>query len=270
MDYKMSRAGAILFVLVASAVSFAVAADTNAVTVAKKCQPAASASVVAVAGETAFDRAVKAEMKDAAADAKAEYKDRYEELKTAHDKFMDRVSILVTILAIAAGFMGIGTPILERNFRKKMDKAQKRIDELEKFETQFTKDRARDSLAMMKFVWVEFLVKMKGGNVGGREIAHPLYRSAEVLWQAYEIGDAHFLTESVNTIARVIKVYWRIAPSGSAMDIIFKTFVKKNRIFIDSLNFYNLENKMGKTSSLDTVLKFMNEFGITMFGEVRG
>lgn len=269
----MSRFKSILIVLIVLTAAFAALADTNAVVAtADKRQPAVSANVVTMApvGDTAFDRVVKAELKAAANDAKEEYKDRYKELKNAHGRFIDRVSILVTILAIAAGFMGIGTPILERNFRKKMDKARKRIDELEKFETQFTKNRARDSLAMMKFVWVEFLVKMKGGNIGGREIAHPLYRAAEVLWQAYEIGDVHFVAETVKTIARVIKVYWRIAPSGSATDIIFKTFVKKNRILIDSPNFYNLENKMGKTLSLDTVLKFMNEFGITMFGEVCG
>ena len=272
MPMLVNRIRTILIALVVAAVTFAAVADTNVVVaMTERCLPVASASMVAVAGDMAFDRVVRAELKAAASDAKEEYEKRYEELKTAHDRFMNRVSILVTILAIAAGFIGIGTPILEQKSKKEVEKAKLRIDNLEKIATQFTMRRAKDSLAMMRFVWAEFLDQMQGcnGKVNGREIVHPLYRVAEVLWQACEIGDAQFLNESVNAIVKVIAAYRRVAPTGSAADNLFKTNVKKNRILTDSSNYYNLVHAMnGKTPSLRTVLEFLNEFGITMFGVV--
>lgn len=268
----MNRIRAILIALVVAAVTFAAVADTNGVVATtERCLPVASASMVAVTGDMAFDRAVRAEFREAARDAKEEYKDRYKALKEAHDKFMNRVSILVTILAIAAGLIGIGTPILEQKFKKEVDKAKLRIDNLERIATQFAIRRAKDSRAMMRFVWAEFLDQMQGcnGNVNGREIVHPLYRVAEVLWQACEIGDAHFLTESVDEIVKVIGGYRLGAPAGGNAENLFKTYVKKNRILTDSSNYYNLVHAMnGETPSLRTVLEFLNEFGIKMFGEV--
>lgn len=250
--------------------SFAAVAGTNAVVATEKCQSASSASVVAVSGDVAFDRAVRAELKAAASDAKEEYEKRYKELKDAHGMFMAWASIWIGLLGIAAAAMGIGSPILQWKY---INKTKQRLDGLEKIATQFTMRRAKDSLAMMRFVWTEFLDQMQGcsGNVHGREIVHPLYRVAEVLWQACEIGDAHFLNESVNTIVNVIAAYRLVTPTGSAADNLFKTYVKKNRILTDSSNSYNLVQAMnGETPSSRTVLEFMNEFGITMFGEACG
>ena len=66
----------IVFAIGTAAVLAAVA-DTNAVVATgDKRQPAVSANVVTVApvGDTAFDRAVRAELKEAAREAKEEYK----------------------------------------------------------------------------------------------------------------------------------------------------------------------------------------------------
>ena len=263
-----------LFFAICVAVSVAAVADTNAVVAtAEKCQPATSASVVAASGDTAFDRAVKAELKAAAHEAKEEYEKRYKELKDAHSRFVTWANIWIGLLGISAATIGIGTPILQWKYKEDIDKSKQRLDKLETIATQFTMRRAKDSLAMMRFVWADFLAQMQGGNssVNGREIVHPLYRVAEVLWQACEIGDAHFLNESVTAVVTVIKGYRRVAPSGSVADNSFKTYAKRNKILTDSSNFHDLAHAMkGVSPSLRTVLTFMNEFGITMFGEVCG
>ena len=269
-------------ILVASIATLVAVADTNVAAKVEKPQQAVAANVgvVSSAGMATIDTVIRAELKEAACEAKAEYKDRYDELKVAHDRFMGRVSIWVailsivaTILGIAAAIIGIGAPILQRKDKQEIDEAKKRLDELEEIATRSKMRRGKDSLAMMKFVWAEFLAQMQGGNsnVNGREIVHPLYRVVEVLWQACEIGDAHFLNESVHEAAKAIEGYGLIAPPGSSTDDLFKAFVKKHRILVDSSSFYNLENSIScKTHSLKTVLKFLNEFGIKMFGEVDG
>ena len=273
MVMLMSRIRTILIAFVGSAVNFAAVADTNTVSaVSEKCPQFASAGAGVPVSDEAISRELKAEVKEAAAAAKAEYKGRYDGLKDAHDRFMCRVSVLVTLLGIAAAIIGIGAPIMQWIYTAYKDKTKQRLDELEKIATQFTMRRAKDSLAMMRFVWTDFLVQMQGcsGNVNGREIVHPLYRAAEVLWQACEIGDAHFLNESVNAIVKVIAAYRGVAPAGSTANNLLKTYVKKNRILTDSSNTYNIVNVMnGETPSVRTVLEFLNEFGITMFGEVR-
>lgn len=258
----------IVFVICTAAVS-ATVADTNAVVAsAKKCPQPTLAGVGVPVSDAAISRELKAELKEAVVAAEAQYKDRYKELKDAHDRFVNWANVWIGLLGIAAAAMGIGSPILQWKY---INKTKQRLDELEKIATQFTMRRAKDSLAMMRFVWTEFLDQMQGcnGNVNGREIVHPLYRVAEVLWQACEIGDAHFLNESVNTIVKVIAAYRLVAPTGSAADNLFKTYVKKNRILTDLSNSYNLVQAMnGETPSPRTVLEFLNEFGIKRFGEV--
>ena len=262
----MNRTVAILF---ASIATLAAVADTNVVTKSGKCQQtvAANMGVVSPTGAATIDMAIRAELKEAAREVEAEYWKRYKELKDAHECFLWWVSILVTLLGIAAAIVGIGAPILQWKYKKEIDKAKQRLDELEEIATRSKMRRGKDSLAMMKFVWSEFLAQIRGDNVNGREIVHPLYRVVEVLWQACEIGDAHFLNESVNAAVEVIEGYRLIAPSGSSTDNLFKAFVKRNRILVDSSNFYDPVKTMdAKGPSLEKVLKFMNEFGITMFG----
>ena len=229
----MNRMKTILIALVTLAVSLIVLADTNAVVAtAEKCQQTALACVGVQVSDTAVSRELKAELKDAVAVVVAEYEKRYRDLKAAHDDFMCHVSVLVAILGIAATIIGIGGPVLQWKYKGDIDKTKQRLDELEKIATQFTMRRAKDSLAMMSFVWTEFLDQMRdcNGNVNGREIVHPLYRLAEVLCQACEIGDAHFLNESVNAVAKLIGGYGLFAPAGGNADNLFKTYIKKNRI----------------------------------------
>lgn len=260
--------------LIAIASVFTAVADTNAVVAtAKKCPQPTLAGVGVPVSDTAVSRELKAELKEAATAAEAQYKDRYKELKDAHGMFMAWASIWIGLLGIAAAAMGIGAPILQWKYKGDIDKAKRRIDNLEKIATQFTMRRAKDSLAMMRFVWTEFMAQMQScnGNVNGREIVHPLYSMAEVLWQACEIGDAHFLNESVNAVVKVIDGYSLVAPAGGAADNLFKTYVKKNRILIGSSSSYNLVHAMkGETPSLRMVLEFLKDFGITMFGEACG
>jgi len=267
----MGKIRTILMALAVSAMSLATMADTNAVVAtAEKCPQATSAIESELVSDAVVSRELKAELKEAVVAAEAQYKDRYKELKDAHDRFVNWANVWIGLLGIAAAAMGIGSPILQWKY---INKTKQRLDELEKIATQFTMRRAKDSLAMMRFVWAEFLAHVQGGNsnVNGREIVHPLYRVAEVLWQACEIGDAHFLNESVNTIVNVIAAYRLVAPVGGTADNLFKTYVKKNRILTDSSDFHDLAHAMnGVSPSLQTVLKFMNEFGITMFGEVNG
>lgn len=257
---------------ICTAVVSAATADANALAVVSEtCPQSAMPSAGVLVSNAAVSRELKAEVKEAVADAKAEYEKRYEELEKAHGRFMAWANIWIGLLGIAAAIIGIGGPVLQWKYKGDIDKTKQRLDELEKNAMQFTMRRAKDSLAMMRFGWVEFLDKMQGcnGNVNGREIVHPLYRLAEVLWQACEIGDAHFLNESVDEIVKVIAAYRRVAPSGSAADNLFKTYVKKNRILTDSSNTYNLVQAMnGEAPSSRTVLEFLNEFGIKRFGEV--
>lgn len=272
MAMLMRRVRTILIAFAVAAVNFAVIADTNIVVSAAKCPQATSANVGVLVSDAAVVRELMSEVKEAVAAAEVAYEKRYEELVKAHDRFMGRVSILVTLLGIAAATIGIGGPVLEWKYRQDIDKAKQQLNELEKIAKQFTMRRAKDSLAMMRFVWAEFLGQMHGcnSNVNGREIVHPLYRVAEVLCHACEIGDAHFLNESVNTIVKVIEGYRQVAPAGSTADNLFKTYVKTNGILTNSSNSYNLAHAMnGETFSSRKALEFMNEFGIKMFGEVR-
>ena len=273
-EFEMNRMKTILIALATFVVALIVSADTNVVVATAKCPQATSASVGVPMSDAAVSRELKAGLKDAEVAAEAAvYEKRYRDLKVAHDDFMCHVSVLVTLLGIAAAIIGMGAPIMQWIDTAYKDKTKQRLDELEKIATQFTMRRAKDSLAMMRFVWAEFLDQMQGcsSNVNGREIVHPLYRVAEVLWQACEIGDAHFLNESVNVIIKVIKGYRLVAPAGSTADNLFKTYVKKNRILTDSSNSYNLVHAMkGESPSLRMVLEFLKEFGITMFGEARG
>ena len=250
---------------------FAAGADTNVSAAAEKCAQPATPSAGVFVTDAAVSRELKVEVKEAVADAKAEYEKRYEELEKAHGRFMAWANIWIGLLGIAAAIIGIGGPVLQWKYKGDIDKTKQRLDELEKNAMQFTIRRAKDSRAMMRFVWAEFLDQMQGcnGNVNGREIVHPLSRVAEVLWQSCEIGDAHFLNESVDEIVKVIGGYRLGAPAGGNADNLFKTYVKKNRILTDSSNYCNLVHAMnGETPSLRTVLEFLNEFGIKMFGEV--
>ena len=278
MSFLKSRSRMILIVFAVTAVNFAVVADTNAVVAtAEKCQPAASVNVVTVApvGDTAFDRAVRAELKAAVNDAKEEYKDRYEELKTAHDRFMCQVAILVTILGIVVTVVGFAVPIISyikhKDLTEEIQNTKRRLEELADFDRQFRRMQAKQSSSTMKFEWVEFLHIVQSGNAKDRDIVLPLYRTVEALVLANKIDDCRFLDECINEVANIISVYREAIKDNCDLDKAFKNFVREKRICTDSINFnYLAETLGGKTPSLKTVLKFMNEFGITMFGEVCG
>jgi len=275
----MSKIRTILIALAVSAMTFAVVADMNVVVTSEKCRPTVSANAIAASGEAVFERAVREELKAAASDAKKEYEKRYEELGKAHDNFMGRVTILVTILGIVATIVGFAIPIIsyfkqrdwKREFQEEVQNTKRRLEELADFDLQFRRMQSKQSLSTMKFEWVEFLHIVQSGNAKNRDIVLPFYRTVETLVLANKLGDIQFLDECVKDAAHSISVYREVLKDKSDLDKSFKNFVREKSICTDSINFnYLAETLGGKTPSLKAVLKFMNEFGITMFGEVDG
>ncbi len=278
MSFLKSRSRMILIVFAVTAVNFAVVADTNAVVAtAEKCPPVASVNVVTMApvGDTAFDRAVRAELKAAVNDAKEEYKDRYEELKTAHDRFMLQLNISLWVISGLVALLGVVVPLLsvwrEKKMMKEVRNLKRRLGELLKSDSQFQRMQAKHSSSTMKLEWVKFLHIVQSGNAKDRDIVLPLYRTVETLVLANKLGDTQFLDECVKDAAHSVSVYGEALKDKSDLDKSFKDFVREKSICTDSINFnYLAETLGGKTPSLKAVLKFMNEFGITMFGEVDG
>ena len=273
----MNRITVILLALIVSTMTFAAGAVTNVSATAEKCTQSATPSAGVLVTDAAILRELKAEVKEAAAAAEAQYEKRYYELKGAHDRFMDQVNILVAILGIVTMLVGVAAPIVsyfrEKDWKKELktevQKTKHRFEEIADFDLQFRRMQGKQSFSAMKFEWVEFLHVVQSGNAKTRDIAQPLYRTVETLVLANKLGDTQYLNECVKDIADIISNYREIVKDKSDLDKTFKDFVREKGICADSINFnYLTETLGGKTSSLDTVLKFLNEFGITMFGEV--
>lgn len=225
----------------------------------------------------------------------------------AYDQLNSELSRWFTMFAVLGTFFGLVLPIGGYLLQlKEIDRRKKEIDEgidkgiqgykdemfrtrekleketeecrnslanVQKNSTDLKEFQLKSSLNLMKFAWVKFLFLLKRGNVAGREIARPLYQAAEALMLAYKSDEIHSLDKCVTDVARVIDVYRHIVSvkNRNVEHEKFKDFVKRNRYLIGSPDTYNLSDKMGgETSALREVLKFMNEFGITMFGEVGG
>ena len=119
---------------ICTAVSFAAVADTNVIVATEKCQPVASANAIAASGDAVFERAVKAELKAAANDAKAEYEKRYEALERSHDRFMLQLNISLGIIAALVTIFGAVLPIIMQwraaaEINRKEEEIDKRIDD---------------------------------------------------------------------------------------------------------------------------------------------
>lgn len=92
---------------------FAAVADTNTVAAVRgKCPQIASAGAAALASDAAVSRELKAEVTEAATAARAEYKDRYDELVRAHDRFLTQLNISLAILAALVTIFGAVLPIV--------------------------------------------------------------------------------------------------------------------------------------------------------------
>ena len=266
----MGKIRTILMALAVSAVTFAAVAGTNAVIATEKCQSASSASVVAVSGDVAFDRAVRAELKAAASDAKEEYEKRYKELKTAHDDFMLQLNISLGIIAVLVAIFGAVFPMFYQwRISNDLKEYHRTLEGIYKTGSDLKKSQALSSVTMMKFVWVEFLHSVTLGSVTDRDIAQPIYRITETLKRVYELGDSQFLCECIDDIAQIARLYDEVVGGKKGEDANFKKFIKEHRICTESKGGHDLRiSEAGKMDTLKPVLKFLNEFGITMFGKL--
>ena len=220
------------------------------------------------------------ELKAAISQLTSAYCEQYGELKCVHDKFMMHVTILVTILGIAIAIVGVAVTVLTivfgiKNRRvihelcEKVESSYVRLTEVEKSYSQLRKRYAAESRTSMRFAWVEFLAAIKRGSLNGREIVAPLYHSANTLELSGQVKDNDFLNASINDVSKVIDVYRRVVATRPGVHGKFVSLVRRKGILANSSHFVNLVKTLGgKTESLETVLKFMNEFGIKMFGEV--
>lgn len=125
MAMLMSRIRTISLAFVVATVNLAAVAGTNAaVMAAAKCPQATSANAGVLVSDTAVSRELKAEVKEAATAAEAQYKDRYKELKDAHDRFMSQLNISLAILAALVTIFGAVLPfvmtIVEHNKARAM------------------------------------------------------------------------------------------------------------------------------------------------------
>lgn len=97
--------------VIGTAAVLAAAADSNVVVATtEKCPQIASAGVPV--SDAAISRELKAEVKEAAAAAEAQYEKRYDELVKAHDRFMSQLNISLGILAALVTIFGAVLPIV--------------------------------------------------------------------------------------------------------------------------------------------------------------
>ena len=269
----------IVFVFCTVAV-FAAVADTNVVTKSGeiatfgKCQQTAAANVgtMTCVVPVAASVELKAELKEAIVDAKAEYKDRYDELKGAHDRFMDQLNISLWVITALIALCSVVVPIigfvLQWRSVKKTDEERRKFEKLNETNLELRRSRIASSMIMMHFTWTEFFNANKNGQVKNGEILLPLYRMIEPLLLANKLGEVQLLNDCLEGIAEIVGKY--AEKVGPMDDVRFKEFIRQNRYFADALPCNLAETLGGKTGSLVTVLKFLKEFGITMFGEVDG
>lgn len=275
----------ILFIICTAVASVAVA-DTNVAAKVERRQQAvvANVGVVSSTGEATIDKAIRAGLKEAARDAKVEYKDRYKDLKDAHDRFVSQLSNSLWVISALVTLLGVVVPIVGMIFERRGTKAvvereilkyHNAMEDVRKTSMELKKAQAKSSLNMMKFVWVEFLHVITAGGYDkrdhGRDIAQPIYRMVEALTFANQLGDEKFLKMCVRDVVQVIDRYRDVLNGKDDLEEKFKAFMKEHRICTESADFYDLAQTMaGNNTSLEKVLKFLNEFGITMFGEVGG
>ena len=281
MAILMNRARTILIALAVVAVNFAGIADTNTVVMAAaKCPQATSVDERVLVSDVAVSRELKAEVKDAATAAEAQYKDRYKELKDAHDRFMSQLTISLWVITVLVCLLGVVVPIVGMALERRSTKAvvereilkyQQALEDARKTIMDLKEAQAKSSMNLMKFVWVEFLHVITAGGYDNsdrdHDIAHPIYRIVEALVFAYKLGDDKVLKECVSNVAKIVGLYEDVIKDKKDLDNVFKEYVKDHGICADSFDFYDLAMSMGKSATQEKVVKFLNEFGIKMFGE---
>lgn len=281
MPMLMNRIRTIFVAFAVVAVNFAATADTNAVVAAEKCTQADTPSAGVLVSDAAISRELKTEVKEAATAAGAQYKDRYKELKDAYDRFMAQLTISLWVITGLVGLLGVVVPIVGMALERRSTKAvvereilkyQQALEDARKTILDLKEAQAKSSMNLMKFVWVEFLHVITAGGYDNRDrdhdIAHPIYRIVEALVFAYKLGDDKVLKECVSNVAKIVGLYEDVIKDKKGLDNVFKGYVKDHGICADSFDFYDLAMSMGKSATQEKVVKFLNEFGIKMFGEV--
>lgn len=281
MPRLMNRIGTILIAFAVAAVNFAAIADTNAVVAAEKCTQSATPSAGALVTDTAVSRKLKAEVKEAATAAEAQYEKRYKELKTAHDDFMSQLTISLWVITGLVALLGVVVPIVGMVLERRSTKAvvereilkyQQALENARKTIMDLKEAQVKSSMNLMKFVWVEFLHVITAGGYDNRDhdhdIVQPIYRIVEALGFAYKLGDDKVLKECVSDIAKIVGLYEDVIKDKKGLDNAFKEYVKDHRICAASFDFYDLAMSIGKSATQEKVVKFLNEFGIKKFGEV--
>lgn len=278
---ELNRITVILLALIVSTVTFAAGADTNVSATAEKCTQSATPSAGMFVTDAAVSRELKAEVKEAATAAEAQYEKRYGELEKAHGRFMAQLTISLWVITGLVGLLGVVVPIVGMALERRSTKAvvereilkyQQALEDARKTILDLKEAQAKSSMNLMKFVWVEFLHVITAGGYDNRDrdhdIAHPIYRIVEALVFAYKLGDDKVLKECVSNVAKIVGLYEDVIKDKKGLDNVFKEYVKDHGICADSFDFYDLAMSMGKSATQEKVVKFLNEFGIKMFGEV--
>ena len=274
-----------LFVAIASVIGtaaiFAVEADSNVVVATEKCAQTTPACMGVPVSDTAVSRELKAEVKEAVtAAAEAQYEKRYDDLVGAHDRFMSQLTISLWVITGLVCLLGVVVPIVGMALERRSTKAvvereilkyQQALEDARKTIMDLKEAQAKSSMNLMKFVWVEFLHVITAGGYDNsdrdHDIAHPIYRIVEALVFAYKLGDDKVLKECVSNVAKIVGLYEDVIKDKKDLDNVFKEYVKDHGICADSFDFYDLAMSMGKSATQEKVVKFLNEFGIKMFGE---
>ena len=273
----------IVFAICTAAVLTAVADTNTVVMAAARCSQTALACAGVPVSDAVVSRELKAELKDAVAAAEAQYKDRYKELKDAHDRFMSQLTISLGIITGLVGLLGVVVPIVGMVLERRSTKAvvereilkyQQTLEDARKTIMDLKEAQAKSSMNLMKFVWVEFLHVITAGGYDNRDrdhdIAQPIYRIVEALVFAYKLGDDKVLKECVSNVAKIVGCYEKVVNDKKGLDNSFKEFIRNHMICADSFDFYNLAMSIGKSETQEKVVKFLNEFGIKTFGEACG
>ena len=263
-----------LFVAIASVIGtaaiFAVEADTNVVVATEKCTQTTPACMGVPVSDAAVARELKAEVKEAATAAEAQYEKRYDELVKVHDRFMVHLDISLWVITSLIALCGVAAPIigfvLQWKSVNKTDAARKKLEKLNETSLELIRSRIASSMIMMHFTWSEFFNLNKNGQAKNGEILLLLYRTIEPLLLANKLGDVQLLNDCVKSIA--VKVGQYTEKVGPEDDVRFKEFIRNKRYFADTLPRDLSKTLGGKTESLINILQFFNKFGITMFGDV--
>ena len=223
-------------------------------------QPEASECISHGSGSSTRD----AELKDAIVHLKSEYRDKYAELKSVHDRFMQHVTILVTIVSLIIPLLSW---LEKREFQKEFETAKSRLREAQESNRELIKSEARDCLATAKFTWTLLLHEMERGSVQGYRIAEPLYRICKALVLASQVKDAQIMSDCVNSVIKTIATYNDVVKLHEGQHDAFKAFVVNKRFLVDSAVCDLSWFLQTETNEKEIILRFFNDFGIKMFGE---